>query len=176
MTSTTGTIPPTHRRFNEDQAMEQIRNRYELIREKIPNQLDALQHDAHFREFCGDIYGRGYKDWMILATIYNAVLNLKLHERQVDCLDPDAMSRAMQQISLEPIDDVYLTENFIGTAFEMCLKTFNMTCLMTWGFHPRVRMLKPDVVERFLRERMRHFDFDLPHNSLFGDPPGEWPS
>ena len=104
MTSTTGTIPPTHRRFNEDQAMEQIRNRYELIREKIPNQLDALQHDAHFREFCGDIYGRGYKDWMILATIYNAVLNLKLHERQVDCLDPDAMSRAMQQISLEPID------------------------------------------------------------------------
>lgn len=175
MTSTTGTHPPIHRRFNEKDAIEQIRNRYTRIREKIPNQLVALQQDSRFREFCADLYSRGFKDWMIIAVIYNVVLNLKLRKQGVNYLDREELERVMRPFASATIEDVFPTKDFIGAGFDRCLMTFHAAVLSTWGFHPRLQLIKPEVVEKFLRERMRHFDYDLPHDPVFGNPPGDWP-
>lgn len=175
MTSTTGIVPPLHRRFDESKALEQIRNRYRLLREKISRQVTALQADSGFRIHCKSLYAKGYKDWMLIAVIYNVILNVYLQENGIDLLNKKAAEKAMRDFMGRQITDVYPAALFLGEEFERCLKTFQMTVLVTWGFHPRARLLKPDVVEKFLRERMRHFDLDFPHRPLFGDELGEWP-
>ncbi|MDZ4781404.1 MAG: hypothetical protein SGJ19_14215 [Planctomycetia bacterium] len=175
MTSTTGTTAPIHRRFNEEEAAAQVRNRYKLIRDKLSKQLDALQQDPGFCQYCDQWYNRGYKDWMIISAVYNVVLNVKLRERMTDYLDGEQATKAMQDIASRIIPDVYPSDRFMGDEFTACMYTFNIACLRTWGFHPRLHAIKSDVIESFLRKRMRHFDIDLPHKPIFGTPPGEWP-
>jgi hypothetical protein len=35
--------------------------------------------------------------------------------------------------------------------------------------------VEPRAIRAFLRDRMHHYDLDLPHRPLFGTPPGDWP-
>jgi hypothetical protein len=73
---------------------------------------------------------------------------------------------------------VYPANLFLGDEFEGNINIFNFTCLRTYGFQLRQSIITPkiaDSIERFLRDRMNHFKLDIPHNPLFGKPPGEWP-
>lgn len=171
-----GATPPIHRRFNEDEAIKQIRNRYSQIGYKIKGQVEILQGDEEFCYMCQTLYDKGYKDWMILAAIFNVVLNLEMRDAGVDYTDQQYAEQFMRDLAQKERHTVYSAELFLGDEFDRALITFQFTALLTWGFHPRARLLSPTVVEWFLRERMRHFDYDLPHHALFGDPPGDWPS
>lgn len=51
------------------------------------------------------------------------------------------------------------------------IATHNMTVLLPYGFQLRRPDFRPEVVERFLHDSMNHFEPDLPHRPLFGEPP-----
>ena len=89
--------------------------------------------------------------------------------------DHESAERAMKKFMGRSTEEVFPSEMFIGSSFEQAILAFHATCLLTWGFHPRLQYVKPDVIEHFLRDRMKHFDNDLPHSPLFGTSPGEWP-
>jgi hypothetical protein len=155
--------------------MEQIRDRYQVGRANISPQITALQNEETFRNACSVYYAHGAKDWMLISAVYNVILNVFLRDERVNLLDPVASRKAVEKFRSQPISTIYPVSLFLGTNFDMCMHSFHSTCIVTWGFHQRVSRFKAGTHERFLRERMRHFDLDIPHNPMFGDPPGGCP-
>ena len=173
MNSDAGIKPPLHRRFDEDKALEFIRNRYRHCRDKIAKQVEVLQKDAAFREKCKEYYKRGYKDWVILTAILNCMINYKVQELGL-ILPSEEVRNKFLELSAMLQNAVYPTKKFLED-IDLQIGFHSILALNTYGFRPRRKDFNPDVVEKFLRERMRHFDFDLSHEPLFGEPPGSWP-
>jgi len=175
MNSAIGVSPPLHRRFDTKAAMRYIRNRYRHCRGKIAKQVKVLQQNAKFRNKCQSFYEKGYKDWVILTAIMNCMLNWKAKEIGLTVSseeDPKQFLELQQALR----DIVYPPSRFLGKDMNFQIQVMHgITALKTYGFELRRRDFKPEVVEKFLRDRMRHFDFDLPHKPLFGEPPGDWP-
>ena len=80
MISSTGPIPPLHRKYNEQTSIEFIKNRYTNLHNVIEKQVELLQHDESFCDQCESYYEKGYKDWVILSTIHNCMMNWKANE------------------------------------------------------------------------------------------------
>ena len=174
MNSATGVSPPLHRRFNEQKAFDFIRNRYHQCYKKIAEQVKALQADAAFRNKCQEYYKRGYKDWVIVSAIFNCMLNWKAHELSLP-VSPESARKQFLDLQNLLSDTIYPTWWFLGSDMDFHIQMHCLNALITYGFEPRRRDFRPDVVEKFLRERMRHFEFDIPHTPFFGEPPGDWP-
>lgn len=165
---------PVHRRFNKEEAEEHVRNRYRTAKEHISKQVIELQTCKEFCEICSQLYIKGYHDWIILSVILNCMLNWRAQERRIP-LTPEYMHENMN-VLLSDLDNlVYPCAKFMGAEFDINLKMHFATVLVTWGFQFRRHNLSPEVIEEFLRIRMKHFDYDLPHEKIFGTPPGCWP-
>lgn len=177
----TGFAPPLHRRFNEVQALDQIRNRYINAKEKLPNaQIQRLQKSGVFVEQCSILYASGYKDWIIVSAIYNVYLNMyltrELGQLTKDTIDPATMRAAVAKFAQrKELNNLLPITMFVGEAFSGVLWAAEASALKIWGFEPRVSTLSIPAVQRFLRERMRFYELDLPHDRMFAEPSGDWP-
>jgi hypothetical protein len=175
MTLITGSKPPLHRRFNERKSFEYIRNRYRGMKGRFDAQLRVLQSDDEFLGRCQKLYAQGYKDWHILSAIYNRLLTLESKRRGID-LHTHEGREAHKNLSKEILNSTFPPEDFDGAEWELALKMHAITCLGTYGFEHRSGAVSPDAIIAFLRDRMRHFDFDVPHEPMFGPPYGPWPN
>ena len=86
----------------------------------------------------------------------------------------------MQMISLDRVgkkldNTTFPTWRFMDEDMAHQMQIHGLIVLQSYGFELRRPNFRPEVVERFLRERMNHFELDLPHRPLFGEPPGDWP-
>jgi hypothetical protein len=174
MTSTTGLKPPLHRKFNEEKSLEYIRNRYVGMKGKFDAQLAVLQADDAFLTRCEKLYAEGYKDWHILSAIYNRVLMLESTRRGID-LDTEEGREEHKELSKEVMTSTFPVESFDGVEWDMAFKMHALTCLGTYGFEPRSHAVSPNAIMAFLRDRMRHFDLDVPHEPMFARPCARWP-
>jgi len=163
---------PVHRRYNKDEAEEHVRNRYIMTRKHISKQVIRLQSCGEFCKKCSQLYNNGYRDWIILSVIMNCMLNWRAQERLIT---PENINEHQEQLFSDLDDLSYPCQKFLGDEFEIHMQMHFASVLATWGFQLRRQDLSPDVVENFLRVRMKHFDYDLPHQQLFGSPPGTWP-
>ena len=127
---------------------------------------------------CKDYYKNGYTDWVILSAIFNCMTNWKAKEQGLDIIrDEDKTQFSKLENSIQ--NTVYPTILFLGQELDERIKIHNFISLKTYGFEIRQNVLTPEIVaciEKFLRYRMKHFDLDLPHSLLFGEPPGDWPN
>lgn len=144
-----------------------------------------LQASAEFRSKCAAYYKHGYKDWVILSAIMNCMMNWKLIEQGTEIRpknnpgENDKILSTMREEMFKAFDKLqgvkYPPQRFLGSDMEVQLKMHGLTALKTYGFTPRRIDFKPETIEKFLHERMRHFELDIPHKFLFGEPPGDWP-
>jgi hypothetical protein len=70
---------------------------------------------------------------------------------------------------------VYPVEDFLTAELDFMFINHAITCLQPYGFEDRGVRLATAPVIKFLRERMKHFDLDIPHSPMFGRPPAGWP-
>ena len=174
MTSTTGSTPPLHRRFNEAESIRQIKDRYAGMKTRIAPQVALLQHDDAFLSRCAAYYKQDYKDWHILAAVLNYMLNREAERRGFGWLREDVNRR---QKLIDELPNVVLpAAEFSGRQFELHFTGHALSCLRAYGFECRNPRINDATVEKFLRQRMRHFDLDIPHTPMFGRPPGDWPA
>lgn len=173
MTSITGSKAPLHRRFDETDSIRQIKDRYIGLKTRIAPQIALLQKDDGFMQRCAVYYERGYKDWHILAAVLNYMLNREAQRRGFGWR-PEDVSRRQKLIDELPNVLLPATE-FSGREFEVHFSGHAMTCLQAYGFECRNRRVNDAAIEKFLRDRMRHFDLDIPHTPMFGRPPDDWP-
>jgi hypothetical protein len=174
MITKTGNSPPLHRRYSESEAIEQVRNRYVTAKSCIVAQVRELQTFEPFKEKCAKLYEEGFKDWIILTIIFNCMMNWLAQERG-QIFTPEIIRDKFPQIKESMRGKVFPGSKFMSWEFELNMNAHMVTVLSTWGFEIRRHNLSPKVVSEFLRRRMRHFDHDLPHRNLFGEPPGDWP-
>ncbi|MBK8092970.1 MAG: hypothetical protein IPK32_13535 [Verrucomicrobiaceae bacterium] len=143
------------------------------MKQRITLQVEILQTDERFMALCAEYYERGYKDWHILSAVLNQVLHLETERRRLG-YSPDDMRR--RQKVMDELQGAQFPANAFNRAdMDRNLSMHAMTCLQRYGFILRNRRVKPEVVEKFLRERMMHFQLDIPHAPMFGNPLGSWP-
>jgi hypothetical protein len=137
-------------------------------------QVEVLQADDRFLDRCQKRYTDGYKDWHILSAIYNTLLTLESRRRGFDLRTQEGRE-AHKNLSKETFATTFPPEEFDGPEWEFAFKMHAITCLGTYGFEQRTRAISPDAIVAFLRDRMRHFELDIPHKPMFGRPPADWP-
>jgi hypothetical protein len=175
MTSIIGGSPPLHRRFDESKSIELIQNRYRNLQPILARQVEVLQKDVESRIVFRDFYDQGFKDWHLVSAVFNIRMNWYYGDFQFAMENPpdsDKLNEIKEIISLftEP------PSRFANAGLiEQALRIFDATVLMSHGFHCRRSDYKHEAVRNFLRNRMRHYDLDIPHQPLFGKPPGNWP-
>jgi hypothetical protein len=173
MTSITGLTAPLHRRFDEQDALRQIKSRYTALHEDIESQIRLLQSDPRFLARCEDYYHKGYKDWHILSAILNQMLQIRQCELG-NQLRTKQEFEEFKKMALQLKGRVYPVERFLTSELDFMFVTHALTCLHRMGFEERAG-LDQECTRKFLRERMRHFDLDIPHQPMFRSPPGVWP-
>jgi len=167
--------PPLHKRFNEEESLIFIRNRYKNLKEDIFHQVEILKWNPEFRRKCQEYYAKGYKDWIILSAIFNLLLTI---ESKKIGLMPNSIEINKQIVKIRKIikSTSYEIDTFLRIDFKALFSVFFINSLNTYGFNLRRNNFSPDFIESFLRERMRYFDYDLEHQAIFGEPPGSWPT
>jgi len=174
MTSITGSTAPLHRKFDEQDSLRQIRNRYIGLQEQISEQVSVLQSDERFLERCECYYREGYKDWHILAAVYNLVANKRGQDLKIELRTREDAERFKDAAkNLKGV--LYPAENFLTPELDFMFVNHALTCLLPYGFEERGVGLRAEPVIKFLRERMKHFELDIPHAPMFGHPPNDWP-
>lgn len=174
MTSITGSTPPLHRKFDERQALQEIRGRYSELRKVITAQVQALQADDDFIAAAQTFYAAGYKDWHILSAVANLMINRRIRELGLD-LETRHGQEQSKDVGRSLTGVVYPAKAFIGKELSLAFQGHALTCMRRYGFESRGIGMNAFVVEKFLRERMRHFELDIPHAPMFGRPPNDWP-
>lgn len=154
--------------------MRQIRSRYLGLKGKFDVQLAVLRSDEDFLRRCEKLYSDGYKDWHILSAIFNRLLMLEGRKRGIDLATVDGRN-AQVALLKESFTCVFPPAEFDGPEWDMCFKMHALTCLHTYGFEERTRTVKPDAIVKFLRDRMRHFELDIPHAPMFSGADVRWP-
>lgn len=140
---------------------------------KFDAQLRALQADQAFLDRCATYYQQGYKDWHILSAIINFMGNRETRRLGLDLRKPQDRERS--RFLYEELKDVVIPPHeFDGPGFKFAFEMHALTCLTVYGFEERIGIMT-DTALKFLRERMRHFDLDIPHKPMFGRPPADWP-
>jgi hypothetical protein len=175
MTSTIGLKPPLHRRFNEARSLHYIRDRYRGMKGMFDAQLAILRADKDFLERCTKLYADGYKDWHILSAIFNRILNLESSKQHIDVGTKEGRE-AYKDLKDQLKTVVFPASLFEGPEWEFMFTMHAITCLARYGFEQRTVAMRPTLAVSFLRERMRHFDLDVPHQPMFGQPLGDWPN
>ena len=166
MKSIIASRPPLHRRFDEHVAITHIQNRYQESYENILKQVSVLQNDTAFRQKCRIYYDKGYKDWVILNTIYTCMLNWKANDLGLKLFSDEDRKKFIElRHSLQ--NAVYEPNRFISQDFDIHIKSHAVLVLKTYGFELRRRDFKPEVVEKFLRVRMKHYEFDYTSHASF---------
>ena len=97
--------------------------------------------------------------------------------RQKELGNPLRTKQEMEQFKREAKElrgRVYPAEEFLTSEMDFMFVVHALTCLNRMGFEERAG-LQSEPVMKFLRERMRHFDLDIPHSPMFGNPPNDWP-
>lgn len=140
----------------------------------IPQQVQNLQNDGEFRAKCRSYYANGYKDWVITMAVFNCMIQWQGERVGVDLRNPRQIV-SLSALGRKLANTTYPTWRFLEEDMAHQLTLHSFIVLQSYGFEPRRADFRPEVVERFLRERMRHFELDLPHQPLFGEPPGDWP-
>lgn len=180
MESATGQKAPLHRRFDEKKAIRYISNRYVGLKQDIADQVRALQADTAIIKKFSAYYDLGYKDWVILSAIFNCMINwkraelsgpMKMPGSENDVIEEKERIKATRNLLK---GKVYPPSWFKTSDMDFQMRLNGMIVLKTYGFQARGGH-KPENIERFLRDRMKHYTFDLPHVPLFSNPPGDWP-
>lgn len=172
MSSAGGATPPLHRKCDEVRILATIKSRYVGLKAITP-QVEALRSEPRFIARCEGFYREGYKDWHILGAICNRMLMLRQMELGLRGDTPESL-RKVAELNRTLPQTVYPTEKFLGDSLVPVFKLHALTCAAGYGFTPRVPP-DNDVIIRFLRERMKHFDLDVPHDPIFREPFGVWP-
>lgn len=153
-------------------------NRYRHFHARFSKQVEALQKSVAFLTVAREFYDEGFKDWHILSAVYNLRLNWEMRRLGIDVFDGMHSRDTVRMVSeiiehsIEPPERIVASKDDLARMFDMA----DLTCLKTYGFELRRPDVKPDALRRFLRERMRHYDLDLPHEQLFGGSDGAWPA
>ena len=156
-------VSEVHPQFNEQEALQLIRNRYKNMSKMIPYTLRRLSEDKVFLELLSGFRGSGWKDWHILLAVTNIRINTL-----VDMHDPnyEELTRARAREGEHAADAPAPSDAFDEQHIRRSLEMSQLSTLTSMGF--RADQMTPNFsgIDAFLR-RFKYWDLDVPHRDPF---------
>jgi hypothetical protein len=161
-----------HPQFDEAEELERIQKRYDVCFAGLRFTLRKLRQSDSFREMVLKFRKQGWKDWHILAAVLNVVAGIRVAHRFGTAMPSREWEEAFKT-------EVFTPEN--ETAFEILPDQIkadsvfitmqaNMTSTMSGnGLTPSSRTPNLSGEKKYMAERWRYFDLDVPHESLFNE-------
>jgi len=161
-----------HPRFNEAEELKRIQKRYDVCFAGLRYTLPKLRESNSFREVVLKFRDDGWKDWHILAAILNIVAGLRVARR----LGPSVASREWAEAFQK---EVFTPE--IETAFEISLDEIKSDAVFFTmqantrstmagnGLTPTSRTPNLRGEKKYMADRWRYFDLDVPHEPIVNE-------
>lgn len=165
-------------KYDEAQSLKFIKNRYDRAYKVIHLTIDRLKSDEHFKEIIKDLRKEGWRDWQIILTIMNFVVNYKVSKKLGNIAFPSGEERAKAiQKGFHEMINIDESENpveFPAKAFETDeFKTqFNIglvSVLQTWELESHAILPNLKAIRDFLNIRFRFNIDDLNDGNLLRD-------
>jgi hypothetical protein len=153
--------------YDRAQALEAIGERYRRAMLSAGHSIRRLVADARGRTLLEAYRDQGAKDWEIVTTLANLVMNQRLPEGSEN--DDDLMrtqALALLEMVENPIDAIDLTE-LTADRLDLQRRYFLVAHLRSWGVELPLAA-NWNGVERFLVERYRIREDDVDHEDIFG--------
>lgn len=165
-----GWVSTLHPKFDETQALDQVRRRYEVALAGLRYTVPRLLADASFHETLAALRAEGWKDWHLLVAILNAVANYRVSQRLDARRDKALYAEAMK----DEIFSAEKPESPIVPAIHLMRERLRMHLVMALGaglsseglrfYHPTPNV---DALFEYARHRWRYFDLDIEHEDVF---------
>lgn len=84
--------------FNEQEELEAIQRRYDIIQKSLHITLSRLKQNRRFSKVVESLKDQGWKDWHILLAIHNGIANWHVEKQGINT-DAIAASRYIQELN-----------------------------------------------------------------------------
>ncbi len=162
--------------YDQGEAMDAIRRRYERVAELFPFTLARLMASPEFATTVDELRRRGWRDWHILNCIASAATNHRMQMLGLDryVSDPgpkgDEARMTFQMLAFEP--ETAMLKGVPLAVFSLENLEYNRVfglVVFLKGVGLDVHQGTPDLpaIEHFLAERYAYWSDDIPHDDPF---------
>jgi len=147
-------------KYDQAEALNAVRNRYENIISRLQYTLPRLATDALFQQVLLELRSEGWRDWHVLLAVFNLALNLRtpLRPGARPPAGPPSETAASSVLSLAA---------FTAPALRQHLKIAQVATLRSMGLDYKLPLIVTDAVNRVLAERYRYWNEDIEHDDPF---------
>jgi hypothetical protein len=158
-----------HPRFDEPEEISRVQRRYDVCAAGLRYTLPKFRSDPRFRKMIEKFRSEGWKDWHILSGILNVVTSIRV-SRRLGADRPtnewstefrNELFRPEEQNAAEVSADQVSEEAIRATILANIQSTMAGNGLAPSSITPNV-----EGVKRYMKERWRYFDLDVPHGDL----------
>lgn len=148
-------------KYNHDQAIEHIKNRFKNSYDCIHLTLDKFKNNSDFQKFINELRSKGFLDWQIILALMNYILDykaqLELRKGNSDFKSEEEYVEAMQKTFHKylhmdekefPVD--FPLEAFKTHEFEIQLRNYPVNVLRAAELENKSRFPNFDAIKEFL--------------------------
>ncbi|GAB5491986.1 MAG: hypothetical protein Phog2KO_22010 [Phototrophicaceae bacterium] len=160
--------------FNEQEELEAIQRRYEIIQKSCHITLSRLNRNKRFNKVVSKLKDQGWKDWHILLAIHNGVVNWHV-EKQGFNTNASTARRYTEQLNKR----LYEKGEQSGDR-KVPLNIFTLDNMKFWlsmairhylfgmkGAVSRPRPYSDESLKTIVSKKYKYFELDVPHDSIF---------
>lgn len=160
--------------FDNEEAELHAQNRYnrlsQLMKVVWPKILSSKKH----RGFFEGLKSKGYRDWHLSLIACNAVANHVANKKVWTGVADEQYMQNLQRVIMSIIEgeineeiEQFDIDEMDAQEFAMQDETSFASIMKTWGLVIRSPVPNFQALRRFMGERYKVFDTDVPHDSLF---------
>lgn len=156
--------------YSETKAHQQIKNRYEKFTRPIRITLKRLAENAEFQATVAHLREGGWKDWHILAMVYNVTVNYRMGQPALRDPQTRADMKALEQMLQQPEtadSPMVPLEQYREENLRQSLPFYMASYVKTSGLELNQETLNVPGIEAFLAVRCHFWADDIEHEDYF---------
>ncbi|MEV4201928.1 hypothetical protein [Micromonospora globbae] len=153
--------------YDRDEAVQAIRERYEVANETLRYTLPRLLADDTCRATIVRLREAGWLDWQILVVLVNAAWNWRMFKAGIrpGVGDPAEAMRLAREPETTESPEIPL-QVFSDVALAIHIKMQPATVARRWGLRGRQESAGEEAMRDLLMRRYRYGEDDIPHRDL----------
>jgi hypothetical protein len=157
----------SRRGIDRNEALQAIRERYEVANQTLRYTLPRLLSDENGRATIVRLREAGWLDWQILVALVNAAMNWRMQQAGIPpgVGDPSQMMRLARQPET-PHSPTMPLDVFTGDTIDVHTYIQTAAVARRWGLRGRQEAPGEEALRELLTRRYRHALDDLPHRDL----------
>lgn len=153
--------------YNREEALQAIRERYEVANESLRYTLPRLLGDEDGRKTIERLREAGWLDWQILVALVNAAMNWRMQQVGMtpEVADPSEATRLARQAETPQSPPIPL-EVFADDVMDLHVYIQTVTVARRWDLRGRQEARDEEAMRDLLIRRYEYAADDIPHRDL----------